>query len=291
MTGVRLPPEIRLDGNPGGREFLEVDHPAVRARIALQGAQIIECVPAGQGPLLWMSPIDPARPDTALRGGIPLCWPWFADERAGPAHGIARTSPWQLRRAESDPQGVRLLLELPEEQIHRQLPGEYWAVHVEFVLGDSLSVTLTSTNTGTRTQKLSQALHAYLPVDDIHQARITGLEGVAYIDKVQRGAVHYQQEPIEFTTETDRVYFDTSGEVVLSDGSGEALCVQRAGSQSVVVWNPWLDKAKRLSQFPPDGYRHMVCIEAANAGPDGRLIEPGQSHALSTRIRRDAAAP
>lgn len=285
MAGI-LPAGVSLTSNEYGRCFIDIDHAAVRARIAEQGAQIIDCVPAGQRSLLWMSPADPARPDTALRGGVPLCWPWFADERPGPAHGIARTSHWQLRQVEADSQQVRLVLELPEEEITRQLPGEHWAVQVEMVLGSSLSVTLTTTNTGPRPQPLSQALHSYLPVDDIDNARILGLEGVSYIDKLQAGAQCRQQGPVRFSGEVDRVYFDTTADVQLLDGSGEPLWVQRRNSQSVVVWNPWQTKGARLSQFPADGYRSMVCIEAANAGPDARLVEAGQTHWLQTIISR-----
>ena len=281
-----LPTGVSRTSNEHGRRFIEIDHAAVRARVAEQGAQIIDCVPTGQRPLLWMSPVDPARPDTALRGGIPLCWPWFADERPGPAHGIARTSHWQLRLAEADAQWVRLVLELPEPEIARQLPGESWAVQVEMLFGTSLSVTLVTTNTGNRTQRLSQALHSYLPVDDIGNVSILGLQGASYIDKLQADAVCRQQEPIQISGEIDRVYFDTAVDVQLLDGSAEPLWVQRRNSRSVVVWNPWQDKGTRLSQFPADGYRGMLCIEAANAGPDARLVEPGQVQRLQTIISR-----
>ncbi|PRB76163.1 D-hexose-6-phosphate mutarotase [Pseudomonas sp. MYb185] len=291
---TELPSGITLTCNEHGRRFIDIDHPSVRARVAEQGAQIIDCVPCGQRPLLWMSPVDPARPDTALRGGIPLCWPWFADERPGPAHGIARTSHWQLRLAQADAHQVRLVLELPEREIARQLPDERWAVQVEMLLGASLSVTLITTNTGSRAQQLSQALHSYLPVDDIASTEVLGLQGVSYIDKLQADAVCREQEPIRFSGELDRVYFDTAADVQLIDASAEPLWVQRRNSQSVVVWNPWQEKGARLSQFPAEGYRSMVCIEAANAGPDARLLEPGQVQRLQTIISRhppERAAP
>ncbi|WP_285276482.1 D-hexose-6-phosphate mutarotase [Halopseudomonas bauzanensis] len=283
-TGI-LPPEVRLISNEYGRQFLDIKHPAVRARIALQGAHIIDCVPAGQPPLLWMSPTDPCRPGTALRGGVPICWPWFADERSGPAHGIARTSDWQLQEVQVDNASVRLLLSLPQEDIVRQLPNENWAVEVEFVLGAELKIALTTTHTGTAPQPLSQALHSYLPVADIEDADITGLLGCAYIDKLQEGATVIQQSALRFEGEVDRIYFNHGADVRLCAGD-DALCVHREGSESVVIWNPWREKASRLSQFPVDGYRTMVCIEAANAGPDGRILGPGDRHTLSTVISR-----
>lgn len=285
-----MPEEARLAVNEHGRQFLDVEHAAVRARIALQGGHIIHCAPTGQQPLLWMSPDDPCKPDTALRGGIPVCWPWFGGERDGPAHGIARTAHWRLRLAEADSRSVRLVLELPAEDISSRLPDEHWAVELELVLAASLKVNLITTNTGSKEQKLSQALHSYLPVNDIGNARIHGLEAAQYQDKLKDGAVFTQSGALQVGGEVDRVYFDTDAEVQLSDGAGPPLLVQRGGSESVVIWNPWIDKSKRLSQFPVDGYRGMVCIEAANAGPDARVLQPGQCHVLSTTISRPGVA-
>lgn len=100
---------IQLLRNIHGREFLEVQHPAVKARISLEGAHLVACVPAGQDPLLWMSPVDPEVPGRPLRGGVPICWPWFADEREGPAHGIARTSHWILKECSTAPHQIRIV--------------------------------------------------------------------------------------------------------------------------------------------------------------------------------------
>lgn len=272
--------------NALGRTFLEIDHPCVQARIALQGGHIVSCVPRGQGDLLWMSPIDSERPDTALRGGIPICWPWFGDERAGPSHGIARTSEWGLKEVIDVGHGLCLSLELPEETIKAQLPDDDWQVELAFELGKVLGVALTTTNIGKRPQRLSQALHSYLPVNDIHEARVWGLEGAEYVDKLTDVSQIHQAGPVTFHGEVDRIYYGHQSPVQLDDGSAHYLLVEREGSNSLVVWNPWIDKSQRLTQFPPDGYRHMVCIEAANAGPDVRTLAPGQSHTLKTIIRR-----
>lgn len=285
MSQHVLPPGVRLTSNEHGRQFLHVEHPAVQARIALQGAHIIDCIPAGQQPLLWMSPTDPCQPDTALRGGVPVCWPWFADERSGPAHGIARTGNWQLHEAQADHASVRLVLRLATEDIARLLPDEGWAVEIEFRLGKELDIALTTTNTGREPQRLSQALHSYLPVADIDEAEITGLQGCAYIDKLSDGATVIQSSALRFTQEVDRIYFNHGAELQLRTGD-DSLSIRRDGSMSVVVWNPWQDKSIRLSQFPPDGYRTMVCVEAANAGPDGRMLAPGETHTLRTVISR-----
>ncbi|MEH6389960.1 D-hexose-6-phosphate mutarotase [Pseudomonas profundi] len=278
--------EISVVRNIHGREFLEINHPAVQARIALEGAHIVSCVPAGEEPLLWMSPVDPEEPGKPLRGGIPICWPWFAGERPGPAHGIARTSPWILTDTNSAPHQLRLLLELPEKTISQQLPDEKWRLQAEFLLGQSLSINLTTTNVGDTPQVLSQALHTYLPVHSIHSTQLWGLEGASYVDQVSGVASNMQHGAVTFSGEVDRIYYDHPSPLQLEHGESQRVMVSRGGSQSAVVWNPWIDKSARLSQFPDDGYLGMVCIEAANAGPDARILEPGESHTLSTEIKR-----
>ncbi|HDZ55426.1 MAG TPA: D-hexose-6-phosphate mutarotase [Pseudomonas xinjiangensis] len=277
---------IQFIRNIHGREFLEITHPAVTARIALEGAHIVSCVPTGQQPLLWMSPSDPEVPGRPLRGGIPICWPWFAGERDGPAHGIARTSPWILKRTVSTQHQLRVVLELPQTEVTRRLPAESWSLEVEFVLGQSLIVCLTTVNTGDKPQVLSQALHSYLPVKDISDVQLWGLEGSSFVDQVTGIPDNTQQGAVTFEGEVDRIYYDHQSSIQLHDSSGNFIVIARDGSESVVVWNPWIDKSKTLSQFPADGYRTMVCVEAANAGPDARILEPGERHTLSTEIKR-----
>lgn len=281
-----LPHSIKLLSNAHGRDFLEIRHPCVKARIALEGAHIVSCIPTGQGDLLWMSPIDEQKPGTPLRGGIPICWPWFGNERAGPSHGFARISKWNLKSALDTGDELVLTLDLPENTIKQQLPDEGWSLQVEFVLGKSLCVSLITTNTGSQRQVLSQALHTYLPVGDIREARIWGLEGAEFMDQLT-GVDHVcQQGAVTFSAEVDRIYQGHSDTVQLEDGSEHYLVVRRHGSNSVVVWNPWTEKSRRLGQFPPDGYKTMVCIEAANAAADRRVLAPGESHRLQTEIVR-----
>ncbi len=285
---LQLPEGVCLIHNQHGREFLQIDHPAVSARIAMEGAHITHCQPTGQGPLLWMSSSEPEHPGKTIRGGIPLCWPWFSDTRAGPAHGIARISPWELTAISSDAEQVSVRMSLADSLIEQALPGEKWQLDVEFVLGSDLMVTLITRNTGSDAQALSQALHSYLPISNIDQVMVQGLESCTYLDQLT-GHLQIQQGPVRFTAETDRIYFNHSGELRLIDANKQVISVHREGSDSVVVWNPWIEKSLRLSHFASDDYRHMLCIEAANAGPDARMIEPGETHRLSSRITRDAA--
>lgn len=282
---IALPDGLSLVANAHGRTFLKIDHPAVTAQISLEGAHITRCQPTGQPPLLWLSPEEPELPGKSMRGGIPVCWPWFGDSPRGAAHGIARTSMWTLESVHTDSSKVRVRMRLDAATIAEKLPGEQWQVEIEFVLGEDLLVTLTSHNLGSSVLTLSQALHSYLPVNDISAVSIQGLNNCAYVNQLT-GLQQAQIGPLGIDKETDRIYFDHSGEVaVKAPGQGD-LIVSREGSQSLVLWNPWIEKSLRLNHLSPTGYQGMLCIEAANAGPDTRQIGPGETHSLSTRIRR-----
>jgi glucose-6-phosphate 1-epimerase len=283
---VSLPPFASLSRNAHGREFLDIAHPRVQAKIALEGAHIVSCTPTGQGDLLWMSPVDKQIPGTPLRGGIPVCWPWFGGERPGPSHGIARISQWRLVSVVDKEDQVRVSMELPQTIMQQQLPDDHWRLQIEFVLGKALCVSLATTNIGSQPQVLSQALHSYLAVRDIRETRIWGLEDAEFLDQLTGVDQIRQQGPVTFSSEVDRIYHGHSGSVQLDDGGPHYWSVQREGSRSLVVWNPWIDKSQRLGQYPADGYKEMVCIEAANAGADRRVLGAGERHVLRTEIKR-----
>ncbi|WP_168927394.1 D-hexose-6-phosphate mutarotase [Nitrincola alkalilacustris] len=289
-TVIPLPDFAILESNSQGREFLCIRHPSVSARISLTGAHLVSCQPTGQADLLWFSPEDEELPDTALRGGIPICWPWFGNDRPdAPAHGIARTARWELRSVEQRSDHVRIIMVLPEEIIARVLPDESWAVQVTFELCQELKVSLTSCNTGTIAQPLSQALHTYLPVLDIDRVELSGLMGVRFFDKLTGEDQSGKDEALKADGELDRIYHGYTGPVTLYCPGMPDRIITREGSSSLVVWNPGHEKSKTLSQFPADGYRRMICVEAANAGQDKRLLAPGEVHTLATRLRREKA--
>ncbi|WLD57731.1 D-hexose-6-phosphate mutarotase [Salinispirillum sp. LH 10-3-1] len=280
-----LPDGITLETNAHGRSFLCIKHSNVSARIAFTGAHIVHCQPSGEDDLLWMSPADPQQPGTALRGGVPICWPWFGGDRLGaPAHGVARTADWQLDGVTVEHQKVRVNMSIPPESLTQLLPEEAWAVSVEFVLGHSLTINLTTRNIGSEPQLLSQALHTYLPVSDLASAEIHGLTSVRYLDKLTGEDRAGETQALTINGEVDRVYYQYAGPVKLRCNGMKDRVITRNGCSALVVWNPGADKGATLSQFPTDGHQHMLCIEAANAGPDKRLLAPWESHTLSTTI-------
>ncbi|WP_394147027.1 D-hexose-6-phosphate mutarotase [Shewanella atlantica] len=267
-----------------GLEYVDIDTPLCTARIFMQGAQIDRFQPKGKKPLLWVSSADDYQPGSGIRGGVPICWPWFGmnDNPDWPQHGFARTSLWTLESVQmrSDVAELKFALQITEEN------RAYWPhdtrVEVLFTLADTLTVSLTNTNLGDQAVSLTQALHTYFPINDIHQLRASGFAGAQYIEF---GEGPYQQDgdEVTFDRETDRVYtrLGQNQQLHTPDGTIE---ISRENSESAVLWNPWIDKSQRLSRFNSDDYLSMVCLEAANVLEDKVTLLPNESHTLTTKI-------
>ena len=264
-----------------------------RAVVALQGAQVLSWVPTGQGEVLWLSPVARLGTGKALRGGIPICWPWFGPHpavSAAPAHGFVRTALWTVKSASVDCSGtgnddVRLALTI-------DAPGAEFAhwphsatATLEITLGPSLTLSLSTENTGTDPFVLTQALHSYFSVSDIARTVLTGLEGREYIDQLEPSSRPVQRGPIAIAAEADRIYQNSSDTVVITDEArGRAIRISKSGSLSTVVWNPWIEKSARLGDAGDDGYLRFVCVETANAGDDAVTLAPGARHQLIAKL-------
>ncbi len=285
-----LLPGVRMDHH-AGLPALCVHTPLCRAAISLHGGQLLSFVPEGGQDVLWLSPAT-TRPPGALRGGVPVCWPYFGRQGQSadaPQHGHARLSRWHLVDAAREADGViRIALALP------QRPGDGLMLAQTLRLGHVLEQTLTTVNTGDATLAFSQALHSYFHVGDAMQASLAGVDGLRYADKIG-GGEHLQagdwtlDDPRD-PGRCDRVYVDARGRYVLSDPANRRrLHIETRGSASLVVWNP--GAAGAPADVPADGWRQFVCVEAANAGADAVTLAPGARHALSQRIRVEALPP
>ena len=242
-----------------------------------------------------MSPDARCRPGKAVRGGIPVCWPWFGphpEDPGKPAHGYARTAPWEVRGTSATADATQLLLGLPLRPEYQALFPHAAALEVTLAVsvGAQLRLSLTSRNTGSASVAFSQALHSYFNISSIAAVHITGLEGCAYIDKVDGGVRKLQQGAVTIGGETDRVYLHTDADSLIHDpGLRRRIRIRHEGSRSTVVWNPWSEKAAKLGDLGPDGHRHMLCVETANAADDARQLAPGGEHTLTAVISVEAA--
>lgn len=264
-------------------EYLQVDTPYCRAKIYLQGAQITEFIPCDKPPLLWVSEAEPFLAGKSIRGGIPVCWPWFGTHPSAdfPAHGIARTALWRVETINEQADSTRITLSLPPSQMDEK----YWAYHsalkIEFILSTQLIVRLSTTNLDNRTINFSQALHSYFPTSAIAQTTVEGLANTPYN---QFGQDYRQDEKlIHFTQETDRVHTSTPKTQLIHTPEG-IIKVEKENSTSCVVWNPWVEKSKRLSHFYDHEYQHMLCVETANVEDDTVTLQPKQTHTLACII-------
>lgn len=265
-----------------GQPHVAVRTPVAQGQVHLHGATVTGWTPAKHRPVLWTS--SQARYDghTPIRGGVPICLPWFGahpTDADAPAHGLARTAAWTLDHAGVSEEETLLGLGL-------ELPGLKLAYGV--LLGHTLKLVLEVTNLGDTQQRVEAALHTYLAVSDARTVAITGLEQAGYLDKVGGPSPTPRPatgERIRFTGETDRVYGDTDAPVVLHDpGWNRRITVTKDGGRSTVVWNPWTDKSARMADFGDEEWTGMCCIESAAVGDDAWTLDPGQTQTLAATL-------
>lgn len=245
-------------------DVIVVDHPAVRASVALQGAHLLSWQPAGEKDVLWLSGNTPFQKGVAIRGGVPVCWPWFgpAAQSDLPAHGFARNLPWTLINHSEDASGVVLTFELrSSEDSHRYWPHDF-TLTAQYKLGATCEMTLGAHGNFTTTS----ALHTYFNVGDISTVSVSGL-GDRYIDKVNNAQIGSLADGIQtFPDRTDRVYLNANSLSVIQDPSlGRTIEVEHRHNLNVVGWNPGPALSASMTDMPDDGYKTFVCVESAVA--------------------------
>lgn len=276
-----------------------IRHRGAQLLIAEQGAQLLSYQRDDGPPLIWLSDQVDYRRGQGLRGGVPVCWPWFgalqrnpAEVRAqyrgaggAPFHGLARTLDWRLEDVREE--GEALSIEFVFDT--REQPQADWPhaaeLRLRIRLDQRLHLRLTSHNHGDRPLYLSQALHSYFAVSDIRQAQVEGLHGCRYIETLEDWQARLQQGPVTFGGETDRVYLGVPSQISVRDpGWRRRIHLMSSGSHSAVVWNPWIDKSRFLSQFADDAWTGMLCIETANVLDDHVELAPGAAHCLAVSL-------
>lgn len=262
---------------------------ATEGEAFLQGAHLARLTRGGE-PLLFMSEQSSYRPGKALRGGVPIIFPWFGNHPTNPAlpaHGFARTRDWTLEDVRRGGKDTVLAFRLVSTNETRAIWPHEFLLDYEIRIGEDLILTLRTENRGDSAFQYEEALHTYLAVGDIHQTSVEGLTGTEYIDKtdaMQRKQMN--DKALSLTGETDSVYVNTAATCVVNDPVlRRRLVLEKEGSQSTVVWNPWQGKAKSFSDFGDDEWRGMLCIETANAAENAVTLEPGESHQMTVRVR------
>ena len=285
-----LPDGVRLEPGRGGLRRLVVETAAATAEIYLHGAHVTQFQPRGHEPVLFLSERSWFEPGKPIRGGVPICFPWFGarqDGRPGAGHGFARLHDWELVSAAAGAEGVEIGLRFAANATTRaEWPGEFVA-DFRVRVGAALGMELTVRNAGAEPLRIEEALHTYLAVSDARQVGITGLAGTEYLHTVGTPRVETEgTAPIRITAETDRIYRNTRATCVVDDpGWRRQLVIEKSGSDSTVVWNPWIAKAKAMVDFGDAEWPAMLCIETCNVREQAVVIAPGQAHAMGAVIR------
>ena len=286
-----IPDALQFEDAPGGLVRAVISTPAAEAEVYLQGAHVAHWTPRGQRPVLFVSPKSLFQPGKAIRGGVPIIFPWFGprgDGKPGPAHGFARTTEWAIEATQLHSDGrVEITLSLAPNDATRGFGYAAFSLRFRVTIGSTLEMELETRNDATEPLTYEEALHSYFAIADIHQASITGLDGTTYIDKTD-GFKRKQlsSEPLRIAKETDEVHLSTQATCVMHDPVwNRRIIIEKTGSNSTVVWNPWIDKTRGMSDMAPDDWRGMICVETANAADNAVHLSPGASHKLTASIR------
>jgi dihydroxy-acid dehydratase len=293
-----IPGQLGFRVGNGGLTYADIDNHGGRATICLQGAHVVSFRPRSQHePVVWVSDAAKFAAGKSIRGGAPVCWPWFgphASEASFPAHGFARTVPWNVvgSRKRNDAKTEITLQLADNDQTRAQWPHST-RLTLTVVVSDKLEIRLATTNTGDAPIQVGEALHTYFHISDIGSVKVTGLEGSDYHDKVDNFARKTQRGAIGFDGEVDRVYVNTAAECVIEDaGLKRRIHIAKTGSQSTVVWTPWTEKADKMGDMGKGksgaGWREMVCVESANAMDNVVTIAPGETHTMTVTYSVEA---
>lgn len=283
----------------GELDCLRVRTAFSEALIARQGGHLMSFQHHGQPALVWLSETAALERGQAIRGGVPVCWPWFGDLARSPLvvqrmyvgsdapfHGMVRALDWQMQDPVIDGDKVVLTFQLllPQGLPHWPHPSE---LRLRLSIGEHLDMNLQTRNLGLAPLALTQALHTYFAVSDSREVRLGGFDGLTYLDALEQWQERRQEGDIRFTAETDRIYLGVGPTLTIDDpGWQRRIHLHTRQSHSAIVWNPWIDKAHRLANFPDDAWQRMLCIETARVGEaDVLIIPPGGSHDMGVDIR------
>lgn len=282
---------VKFTSGKGGWPYVHLENNGSTAFISLYGAHVLHYTPKDEKDVLWMSPTSFFEQGKPIRGGIPVCWPWFGpheSDSSKPMHGFARLSVWEVAKTQVNAKGeTELLLSLSDNAETKTLWPYSFRASIVITLGDKLIVTLQVHNTGNEPFTMTEALHTYFQVGEASQITIEGLEGYTYLDGLNQNApVVPTERLIEIKKEENRRYLNTTATCIINDPVlNRIIRVEKQNSNTTVVWNPWIATAKSMPDFDDESYKTMVCVEAANAFSNAVTVKPGAEFLIGTTLR------
>lgn len=261
-----------------GLPLLVVKTPACEAVIAFQGAHLLSFTPAGGEDVLWLSPNCNFSTGVALRGGVPVCLPWFGphpNDKQAPKHGFARNSLWQLTSASLREDNTAELLFSFASKHHPLFPSAFSAT-LRMSLGSSAKLELTLNNDSEKDFTASWALHSYHPVSNLATVEIPALAGKTYLDNLEQHARKLQQGPLQFHGEVDRV-FPSVSEALLIENSHPRIRIDHDNAPSVITWNPGATNAANIADIGAGQQLHYICVERGAVLAEAWTVPAGLS--------------
>lgn len=279
---------LRVTEGRGGLSLIEIENARASARVSPYAGQVLGFRPSGAGDdLLFVGERAYFEAGKAIKGGIPICWPWFGADPAGkgrPAHGFVRSLPWRLSGTEAvDPGTTRVTLEIEDDDTTRALWRHPFRLRLDITVGATLGVLLTTGSSGDTPFVLTQGLHAYFKTGDATRTRVLGLDGCRYIDKAAgaNDAIGHQQGPVIFGAEVNRIYENVGPELTIEDPAlGRRVRIRGRNSRTCVVWNPWVATARAMDDLDDEDYRRFVCVETVNTASEQVEVAPGTECSL-----------
>lgn len=284
-----LKKNLKIIGLDGELQFIEVNNSLAVARISLQGAHVDWWRPkSAKQDVLWRSTNARYEKGRSIRGGVPICWPWFGNHPTDGSfciHGFARVIPWKLVESSQLKNGATkiLLRMLPTEIAIKQLSYSFELL-LTIVIGESLYLNLKTTNLSDSPFTISEGFHPYFYISDIDNIKVTGLENSVYTDKIKNFNLGIEKNYITFNGEFDRAYTNTSNDCYIEDEKfNRVITVKKSNSNSTVVWTPGGEKAMTMGDMGEEGeWRRMVCVETTNLLENSVVIYPQLSHSIAT---------
>ena len=283
-------PGVEFSRLDSGLEIISVKNKFASAKLTTSGAHIFDYTPNGEKNLLWVSRKSYMTPGKPIRGGVPVCWPWFGPSaRPGlPAHGFARIAMWELltvRKLAGD--ATQIVLMLDDSKCDPALCTQKFRLELAVTVGRVLELELRAINTGKATEKYQAALHTYFAVGEAEKISLHGLDNLHYFDKAPDAVSgeNVQYGDLEIDREIDRVFCPAPGGVTIADPEfRRTIRVEKCGSRSTVVWNPWIAKSRAMADFGDNEFHRMVCVECANVFDDVRTVAPGEMTVMTQKI-------
>ena len=282
----------RFEPGNGGLTRLVLTAPAGEAHVHLYGAHVTHYQPRDQRPVLFLSEKSYFTHGRPIRGGVPIIFPWFgprASDPQAPMHGFARIREWDVDSIANRGETVTATLSLSSsDETHALWPHDFRLRYI-ITVGPELDLTLELTNPLADSLTFEQALHTYFAVADVRQVRGSGLSGAAYLDKNRdMQKLIDSDDQLAVTESTDRVYLATKAKCTINDpAGGRRITVDKEGSDTTVVWNPWSNPAKPFPDLSPEEWERFICVETCNVKDYAVTLAAEAIHTMRAIIRAE----